>query len=93
MGNERFGARRCVGCGHIETKQVCGPFSCASCGSAGFTAYTPPSLGHPAGLWEEAGVPSAGRADYECLRCGGKVASPQESRYCPKCERYLGLTD
>ena len=63
---------------------------------AGAPALPPtrlPRSATPAGLWEEAGVPSAGRADYECLRCGGKVASPQESRYCPKCERYLGLTD
>lgn len=34
-------ARRCSGCGHIETKNLEGVFHCASCGSTGYTLYVP----------------------------------------------------
>ena len=90
-------ARRCSGCGHIETKNTDGGFRCASCGSTSYTLYVPPEEGNPAlvpaGSYER---PQFKRVEYErgkneCARCGASLTDPEESAYCDKCEKYLDL--
>lgn len=85
-------ARQCSGCGHIETANLDGGFYCASCGSESYTLYVP---------LEEIALPSFsagyhGQVQYkrggnECARCGALLLNPEESAYCAKCEKYLGL--
>ena len=90
-------ARRCSGCGHIETKQTEGNFHCASCGSVSYTLYEPPGGQYfsPAPLENYERVERKPleykRGKNECTRCGSKLDNPDGSAYCANCEKYLGL--
>ena len=85
-------ARRCSGCGHIETKNLDGGFHCASCGSKSYTLYVPPEeTALPSVPAERQGWVQYERDKGECVRCGAPLLDPEKSAYCPKCEKYLDL--
>lgn len=87
-------ARRCKGCGHIETKNVEGAFRCGRCGGTEFNLYLPDQPGadrpRPAAPVPVTPLKPVAKPNT-CQRCGAPVHTAEEGQYCERCLRALDL--